>query len=179
MDYNYQGKQNLVTEESLDSYDRVFISTASFAKGSCVDDEAVAYYQWRRDKELGRARYPEFPDYVVYESPDNDVLRTIHEPTGIIHTSKRRDVGENPALGEHESRAVARRHVYGESKPWEHSKPGEIWEIETKLYGTIVAQRIDEDGWDWSFVDEYGNSDRLSNLGVKDAKRIYPREDEA
>lgn len=98
-----------------------------FTDGS---ESAVAlreFFRHERDEELGRWRWPENPDYVVYPDYDGHVS-TLHEITGIERGSYSRD-GVTGANDNATSVLAARAYFAAHpiSKPWHDAKPGEVW----------------------------------------------------
>ena len=84
------------------------------------------FFQNEHDKELGRWRWPDNPQYVVYPRGDSGV-RVLDEGSGIgsarlIHLNGDPD---NPT-GEYQA-AYAYFEAHPERKPWEDAKPGEVW----------------------------------------------------
>lgn len=84
------------------------------------------FFQHERDEELGRWRWPDNPQYVVYPRGDSGV-RVLDEGSGIgsarlIH---RNGDPDNPTA-EYQA-AYAYFGAHPERKPWHSAKPGEIW----------------------------------------------------
>lgn len=87
------------------------------------------FFRQERDEELGRWRWPENPDYVVYADED-DHVSTIHEPTGVEQGYFSRAVASTYAgRGGAEQAAHAYFEAHPEPKPWQDAKPGEIWAL--------------------------------------------------
>lgn len=42
------------------------------------------FFQWKRDEELGRVRWPDDPDFVIYPRPEYDVVTVLNEHLGTI-----------------------------------------------------------------------------------------------
>lgn len=78
-------------------------------------------FQQERDEELGRWRWPEKPDYVVYPRPDGQrVMRESDGDSAFIGTYGA------PTNNYFSMAAFAYR---SEFKPWFNAKPGEAWEL--------------------------------------------------
>lgn len=89
------------------------------------------FFQYERDEELGRWRWPENPDYVVYPRGESGV-HVLDESSGIgaarfIH---RNGDPDNPTA-EYKA-AYAYFEAHPERKPWEAAKPGEVWLLTTR-----------------------------------------------
>ncbi|MEW2011515.1 hypothetical protein AB0300_18830 [Microbacterium sp. NPDC078814] len=85
------------------------------------------FFQHERDKELGRWRWPDNPDYVVYAKDTGDWL-VLNESTG--HT-KHYTHREHANVGGSNMTKAARAYfeAHPERKPWHDAKPGEVWEL--------------------------------------------------
>lgn len=128
------------------------------------------FFQHERDEELGRWRWPENPDYVVYPTTTRS-LRVVRENGN--GEAWWVDRGDDRAH-EHCHAARAYFEAHPERKPWEDANPGEVWEIEY-ANGSKEAALVTTE-----------NRFRLSN-GVEvdgkfvaraiSARRIYPEGD--
>lgn len=120
------------------------------------DDLAQAlreFFQAERDAELGRWRWPENPEYVVYALPDGgvDVLRessvsdSLKGP-GRLQGISRWDAGgrESAASSHFYAAAAAYFAAHPEPKPWHDAKPGEVWVLTTENVGDECAARVAE-----------------------------------
>lgn len=109
--------------------------TRSFDGAECTQ-ALREFFQHERDQELGRWRWPENPDYVVYL---DRTRRFVHQPAVLVVNERdggqayvSRD-GELSAFGvgardgslEHAANAFFAAHP--ESKPWADAKDGEVW----------------------------------------------------
>lgn len=83
------------------------------------------YFEHERDEQLGRWRWPENPDYVVYPRGDGAVavLYERHAEGGILY---RRGDPVHDMEGE---AARAYFDAHPEPKPWHDAKPGEVWAL--------------------------------------------------
>lgn len=131
------------------------------------------FFQHERDEELGRWRWPENPQYVVYPRGDSGV-HVLDEGSGIgsarfIHLNGDPD---NPTA-EYQA-AYAYFEAHPERKPWEDAKPGEAWEITyTTLVGpdvTKVAIRTDRNMWATDVLE------MELNHAITSARRIWPED---
>lgn len=84
------------------------------------------FFQANRDEELGRWRWPENPDYVVYARRDDTVLVLfeLHGEGGVLY---RRGDSVHDFEGE-AARAYFAAHP--EPKPWHDAQDGEVWLID-------------------------------------------------
>lgn len=82
-----------------------------------------------RDEALGRWRWPENPDYVVYPESGNhgDGLNVLHEPTAYTTFFYPADLKISHGGGAYASAAHAYFAAHPEPKPWHDAKPGEVW----------------------------------------------------
>src|SRR5690625_2157557 len=119
-------------------------------------DESQAlreFFQHERDRELGRWRDPESPDYVVYPPdyvayPNEDTVVVLHEATG-ARISWTRGEAEQEVYGAMLGFVTANRYfeAHPVAKPWQDAEPGEVWEV--TLEGephTLEMTCIDRDG---------------------------------
>lgn len=81
-----------------------------------------------RDKELGRWRWPENPDYVVY--PDGTSRTVVKESVGrtMIVSHHARKV-MTTYLDSYVGAAKAYDAAHPEPRPWRDAKPGEVWAL--------------------------------------------------
>ncbi|GAA5198726.1 hypothetical protein [Microbacterium jejuense] len=91
------------------------------------------YFRAEEDERLGRWRWPENPDYVVYPSAlykhpaDSDEVNVVNTSNGASHRVKRAD---SPRLFGYFSEAgSAYFDARPEPKPWATAEPGEIWDL--------------------------------------------------
>lgn len=83
------------------------------------------FFQHERDEELGRWRWPENPEYVVYGHPSGDatVFREQMPVGGILYRR-----GDDVVDMESQA-ARAYFETRPERKPWHDAKPGETWRL--------------------------------------------------
>jgi hypothetical protein len=104
-----------------------------------VTQDLREYFQHEKDEELGRWRWPDNPDYLVYRIIDNqgndtDKVRVAMEATGNSVGAYCRDDGISCSGTGDAARAYFESHP--EIKPWHKAKLGEVWEIR-------LADRLD------------------------------------
>lgn len=156
---------------------RVFDEVGVAIKG-LVFHEAKAlreFFQHERDKELGRWRWPENPDYVVYPSDDGGCT-VFHEVTsGFIFFSDRTLV-----KGTSEKHRAARAYfeAHSEPKPWELAKPGEVWVLTISNRGEMEGNDAFEvtKGLIRFYSTIWGNYD-LDSECIIAGRRIWPEGD--
>lgn len=144
------------------------------------------FFQHKRDEELGRWRWPENPEYVVYPDRGQDfrtqpAVIVVQEPTGLnLYAAPDREDGLDGLTYEVAGSAVAHCDLmldaarayfaaHPEPKPWHDAKPGEVW---------VLTLR----GEEYGAVREFGNDFKLSNgnllwlkhEGITAGRRIYP-----
>lgn len=86
------------------------------------------FFQHERDKELGRWRWPDNPDYVVY--PDGTSRTVVKESDGrtmIVSIHDRKVM--TTYLDSYVGAAKAYDAAHPEPKPWHDAKPGEVWNV--------------------------------------------------
>lgn len=103
------------------------------------------FFQHERDEELGRWRWPENPDYVVYPMPDGRA-RVLRDTDGMFFVWARSDSArtvDREDAGGAVRAACAFFEAHPERKPWEDAKDGEIWEF---TLGCSKGQYLAEGG---------------------------------
>ncbi len=139
-----------------------------------IDAEMVPtlreFFQSERDRELGRWRWPEHPDYVVYPNEDGggDVL----DERSCIGGYKNGLFGHDLA-----SEAVkAYRDVHPVRKPWHDAKPGEVWVISTENVADEVAVRacISNEVLSFEYVTSVTTRLNVTDARIVTGRRIWP-----
>lgn len=91
-----------------------------------MDAALREFFQAERDEELGRWRWPENPDYVVYAPVDySNYVRVLDERSAILEVIHREHLKGRGSLVAQAARAYFEAHP--ERKPWEDAKHGEVW----------------------------------------------------
>ncbi|QEA27072.1 hypothetical protein FGL91_00010 [Microbacterium sp. CBA3102] len=128
-----------------------------------------------RDEELGRWRWPENPDYVVYPDEDGDAV-VLNERDGMSGIGQTRaTVDRYPkSFGADAARAYFEAHP---EKPWHEAKPGEVWALTTENVGDEIAARVAEVNEQTVFEYVAG----LSKFAITDTRftsgrRIWPED---
>jgi hypothetical protein len=142
-----------------------------------LDSEAVEglreFFQAEEDERLGRWRWPENPEYVVYPTTnDRDLITVLRESVGRIRKVRRYSL---ELIDDHAEQFAACAEAYfdahPEPKPWHDAKPGEVWEL---------TFRAGSHAW---FVngDFFQSTQTLTTIykndpGILSARRIWPEE---
>lgn len=87
-------------------------------------EAAAEYFRAKEDERLGRWRWPEDPDYVVY--PRADHVAVVNERSGNALQATREQAFVDTGLCR---AARAYFDAHPEPKPWHDAKPGEVWVI--------------------------------------------------
>lgn len=130
------------------------------------------FFQHERDEELGRWRWPENPDVVVYLDghPSRRSVTIFFEKTGgIVIGMAEKFLATTPDEG-HESRKAARAYfeAHPERKPWEDAQTGEVW---------VLTLDGDESAWSVSNKDVFENPDstlKPTSPMITAGRRIWP-----
>lgn len=138
------------------------------------------FFQHERDKELGRWRWPENSDYVVYPSElyltphDADLVTVFNERTGQSAHCRREDDGNS---GHFSLAARTYFAAHPEPKPeWHDAKPGEVWLLNYDGDDVPAIAVADEGSPSFQFGDSAGDPSRVGteHPDIVDARRIWP-----
>lgn len=146
------------------------------AVGGSKETEAIReFFQHERDEELGRWRWPENSEYVVYAKKATDPatampsVRVISESTGRSRDLERSVLNAcESTLSAFGKAARAYFEAHPERKPWHDAKTGEVWVI------TVVGE---ESAWTVNNKGQFENPDstyELTNPHITAARRIWP-----
>lgn len=136
----------------------------------------IEFYQHLRDKELGRWRWPENPDYVVYKAPAGERVPDARHVTVSNESNGEAawlfEVGSGGVSGgDSWARDAARDYFAAHpepKKPWHDAKPGEAWVI---TYGGDEHAVISDGSY---FLWEAGSEQPIDDSRITDGRRIYP-----
>lgn len=136
--------------------------------GSAMDAEE--FFQAKRDLELGRWRWPENPDYVVYVDTSGAaiVFREQMPVGGILY---RRD---DTVVDMESEAARAYFEAHPERKPWQEAKQGEVWLLTYRgREAAFTADRREFNG-----ADENGIFDCFehSSEEITAGRKIWPED---
>lgn len=119
------------------------------------------FFQHERDAELGRWRWPENPDYVVYQA-DSGRVRVLRESDGKSGVWSRAQKNDGWMFAQP---AIAYFDAHPETKPWHDAQEGEVWVITVRgeEYPAIFqADAFRDGGGSWAMED------------ITAGRRIYP-----
>ena len=135
-------------------------------------DALREFFQHERDKELGRWRWPEKPDYVVYpkerSTSGKRMVRVVSEAHGYGC-----DYCEGDRDG-NEQRLAASAYfaAHPEPKPeWHDAKPGEVWAITAGSHPDEFAVQVTTE---LVFGTHDGDLISTKDEGIVSARRIFP-----
>lgn len=150
-------------------------------RGIAGSREVIAlreFFQAERDEELGRWRWPENPDYVVYQHESGQAI-VINERTGISFYRYRGEAAElremragtdeDVSLGTKAAEAYFDAHP--ERQPWDDAKPGEAWRLKEVDAYPGIAIFTELHVWLWST----GSAVDLNR--IVEGHRIWPEPD--
>lgn len=130
------------------------------------------FFQHERDEELGRWRWPENPDYVVYPDAfdsDPDWVAVVNEEEGKVGSRARGHVVYPENLYHRAGAAYFEAHP--ERKPWHDAKTGEVW---------VITVDGEESAWAVNNAGRFENPDSTyepTNVHITAARRIWPVSD--
>jgi hypothetical protein len=132
-----------------------------------ADGTALAlreFFRAEEDERLGRWRWPENPEYVVYPDENSrDYVRIVCEEDGKVTGFKIGFVASSEA--EWAARAYFAAHP--EPKPWHDAKPGEVWEITRRSF-TANAWVLESGAF------MYDDESFVFSAEITAGRRIYP-----
>lgn len=141
-----------------------------------VDDmEALEeYFLAKRDKELGRWRWPENPNWLVYwnEEDSNEVI--VFDESDPAEGGVRITRGEDRDWPHFQPAAQAYFAAHPEPRPWLDAKPGEVWIFEWTLGSKQPALILNNGKFVLRDNDYSGKEYSLEEPAVKAGHRIYP-----
>jgi hypothetical protein len=161
-----------------------------------VDDTVSSAYlgfeqmkAWREfaraegDERLGRWRWPENPDYVVYPDVDGyGVHNVVSESDGVSLMATRKGIHAHKDTHADAARAYFAAHP--EPKPWHNAKPGEVWVV--TIDGHARPHYVQDNRGDTvggvAFVAINPTHGQPGHVGINapavtDARRVYPEGD--
>lgn len=149
------------------------------------DVAAREFFLHERDQELGRWRWPENVDYVVYPVGDEtvDVLRERSV------SDKSRGPGRQAGIARDQAAtwdkdysqnfyAAARAYfaAHPEPKPWHDAKPGEVWvlAVDGLEEMVMVVHESKYGGYRFRLNDREGTVYALDTPAIRAGRRIWP-----
>lgn len=183
---NFVASNGIGVEINNDTGRIVFADTirpsAPLWMGEGEIDALREYFQAEEDKRLGRWRWPENPDYVVYLVGEElvDVLRegTVSEITrgpGREQGISRQKAVEWDRDYSQNFYGAARAYfdAHPEPKPWHDAKPGEVWLITTRNVSDERAVQVHGDQFHYNDGVEFP----LTYDAIESGRRIWPVRD--
>lgn len=131
------------------------------------------FFQHERDKELGRWRWPDNPDYVVY--PDGTSRTVVKESDGrtmIVSIHDRKVM--TTYLDSYVGAAKAYDAAHPEPKPWHDAKAEEIWVLRERNCETWLPFRWDAAEQWWFASSSNMAMHRRSEGTIVEGRRIWP-----
>lgn len=161
--------------ERINRYIRIDLDDGSYFLTETEEKTLRAFFLAERDKELGRWRDPEAPDYVAY--PFKKHVLVVDERGGLLTIWRRDDVTRRQLHTNTTSWATAKRYfdAHPEVKPWEQAELGELWEIYIKGFpGHPRRVLVQWRGNDLIFGDVKNFLWPLTSPSITSATRLYP-----
>jgi hypothetical protein len=137
---------------------------------------AREFFRAEEDKRLGRWRYPEDPDFIVYPNIVRNgeaAITVIYEPGGGC-TEWTRDVAADGAGSPPRDAALAYFAAHPEQRPWDDAKPGEVWAFTLDCLDGEYAASLHAKG-EWTWAD--GGPVNVAAGTLVGARRIWPEAD--
>ena len=99
-----------------------------------LGDALCEYFQYERDQKLGRVRWPENPDYVIYRDEQYDdeegrYVRVLHEPRAVALTAWDKWPAEPRITSDFAARWYFTEGPGKQERPWEQAEAGEVWRL--------------------------------------------------
>lgn len=140
-----------------------------------VNAEKVAalreFFQAERDKELGRWRWPENPDYVVYTQGAGWIVMS-ERSANSKHYSFREHAAVGTSILAQAMRAYFEAHP--ERKPWEDAKEGDVWLLTVNGEEEALLFRHDR-----TFISRDGDEFAPEESYITAGHRIWPEVSDA
>ena len=190
----FEAKNGLQIEADLGPVVRIWEGSSRYKENNRLrgfsylndrDVEALReFFQHERDQELGRWRWPENPDYVVYKAPAGERVPDARHVTVSNESNGEAawlfEVGSGGVSGgDSWARDAARAYFTAHpepKKPWHDAKPGEVWVITTRNVANEVAvQRTLGGRWQYNDGMLFGDGE----LVLESARRIWPEVSDA
>lgn len=139
------------------------------------------FFRQERDTELGRWRWPENPEYVVYRLPENDdddgrCVRVVDETDGSYYAC----AWERLRYGGDTIWRAARAYfaAHPEPKPWHNAKPGEVWVL--TVGGEQIPCSVEATGPDFvPLAHEFWATLARGSERITAGRRIWPEPTDA
>lgn len=129
------------------------------------------YFRAERDKELGRWRWPENPDYVVYTQGAGWIVMS-ERSANSKHYSFREHAAVGTSILAQAMRAYFEAHP--ERKPWEDAKEGDVWLLTVNGEEEALLFRHDR-----TFISRDGDEFAPEGSYITAGHRIWPEVSDA
>lgn len=165
------------TSVSTEAEDELFLVDEDEAESVELDPRWVValreFFRGEDDERLGRWRWPENPNYVVYPYEDGDAAVLDERGPGVHVYSRVATVAK--ITTDRARAAQAYFDAHPEPKPaWMDAKHSEVWKV-TLDTGEEFAAVVDTDGTDFPrFVNVVDDMSYGPRAGIARAVRIYP-----
>lgn len=137
--------------------------------------DAEEYFQWKRDAELGRWRWPANPDWVAIEGDrdrDGRTVVVVNERTldRSWFNERVRDTPSDADAAHQAGRAYFEAHP--ERKPWEDAEAGEVWVLTVDGHEAHFVA----DGKEFNGTNEFGRFICCSHddEDITAGRRVWP-----
>ena len=133
------------------------------------------FFQTEADKHLGRWRWDENPDWVMYPDEDGDLV-VLNETIGRVYECVTRLGVKN--YPQHPSSAPARAYfdAHPEQHAWDAAKDGEVW-VMTRGDRPEMVTRVECSSGFPRFIDIEDDMGYGPRSGFTAGRRIWPEED--
>ena len=161
------------------------VLTKGSADNASHIDALREFFRAERDEELGRWRWPENPDYVVYplglDATDRRYAAALHEPSGITgrwQEGQYRTVPPTEATDLGILAVAAYFEAHPEPKPWHAAKPGEVWAVTKTIADEEHACRVARVNDEIMFEPTIRSTFRfaVTSTVIASARRIWPED---
>lgn len=162
----------------------IIIPPVTTGLGELTQQALREFFQYERDEELGRWRWPENPEWIVYalrpgfsayNGADLLVVNEVHGAS--MEYVRALDDGTEYVDADERAAKAARAYfeAHPEPKPWKDAKPGEVWVLTTDSEGGEHAWFVDPDYSGGRFVFVGGLSNiPLDHPDITAARRVWP-----
>ncbi|WP_454113584.1 hypothetical protein [Microbacterium maritypicum] len=161
--YCTDGSRWYAVGEGIDGADPGFTADSPVARA------LRELWQRERDEELGRWRWPENPDYVVYSNDPVARLRVVRESDGFVALL---DEATDDAGYSFQEAARAYFEAHPERKAWDDANPGEVWVV--KEHGQPERAYMVDDTQFYDSSRDYALN--FDDSVITDARRIWPED---
>lgn len=130
------------------------------------------FFQHERDEALGRWRWPENPDYVVYPSSRAREASVVAESVGCWGQWSEKEARNEARRDKLAAAAVAYFDARPETKPWQSAQDGELWYLDVEGIAANMLAVRNQVG-EVEFV-SLGRRMNAQYWAIKSGQRIWP-----